>query len=35
MNLLDSNHIREDELDELERLIQQHRERKIKDGASG
>jgi predicted transcriptional regulator len=34
MNLLDSYHIREDELDELERLIQQHRERKIKDGAS-
>ena len=34
MNLLDSNHIREDELDELEKLIQEHRERKIKDTAS-
>ncbi len=32
MNLLDSNHIREDELDELEKLIQRYRERKIKDG---
>lgn len=32
MNLLDSNHIREDELDELEKSIQQYRERKIKDG---
>lgn len=34
MNLLDSNHIREDELDELEKLIQEHRERKIKNLAS-
>jgi BlaI family penicillinase repressor len=34
MNLLDSNHIREDELDELEKLIQRYRERKIKDGVS-
>lgn len=34
MNLLDSNHIREDELDELEKLIQRYRERRIKDGAS-
>jgi len=30
MNLLDSNHIKEDELDSLERLIQQYRERKAK-----
>ena len=30
MNLLDSNHIKEDELDGLERLIQQYRERKAK-----
>jgi predicted transcriptional regulator len=30
MNLLDSNHIKEDELDALERLIQQYRERKAK-----
>ena len=30
MNLLDSNHIKEDELDELEKLIQQYRERKAK-----
>jgi BlaI family transcriptional regulator, penicillinase repressor len=34
MNLLDSNHIREDELDELEKLIQRYRERRIRDGAS-
>jgi BlaI family penicillinase repressor len=34
MNLLDSNHIKDDELDELEKLIQRYRERKIKDGAS-
>ena len=33
MNLLDGNHIREDELVELENLIQQYRERKTKDGA--
>jgi predicted transcriptional regulator len=30
MNLLDSNHIKEDELDALEKLIQQYRERKAK-----
>ena len=30
MNLLDSNDIKEDELDALERLIQQYRERKTK-----
>ena len=30
MNLLDSNHIKEDELDALERLIQQYRQRKAK-----
>lgn len=30
MNLLDSNHIKEEELDELEKLIQQYRERKAK-----
>ncbi len=30
MNLLDSNHIKEDELDALENLIRQHRERKAK-----
>jgi BlaI family penicillinase repressor len=34
MNLLDSNHIRQDELDELEKLIQRYRERRIRDGAS-
>jgi BlaI family transcriptional regulator, penicillinase repressor len=34
MNLLDGNHIREGELVELEKLIQQYRERKTKDGAS-
>ncbi len=34
MNLLDSNHIREDELDELEKVIQRYRERRIRDGAS-
>jgi BlaI family penicillinase repressor len=33
MNLLDGNHIKEEELDELEKLIQQYRERKLKDGA--
>jgi BlaI family transcriptional regulator, penicillinase repressor len=33
MNLLDSNHIKEEELDELEKLIQRYRERKLKDGA--
>jgi BlaI family transcriptional regulator, penicillinase repressor len=30
MNLLDSNHIKEEELDELEKLIQQYRERRAK-----
>lgn len=30
MNLLDSDHIKEDELDALEKLIQQYRERKAK-----
>jgi BlaI family transcriptional regulator, penicillinase repressor len=30
MNLLDSNHIKEDELDALENLIRQYRERKAK-----
>ena len=30
MNLLDGNHIKEDELDALERLIQQYRQRKAK-----
>lgn len=30
MNLLDSDHIKEEELDELEKLIQQYRERKAK-----
>jgi predicted transcriptional regulator len=30
MNLLDSDHIKEEELDALERLIQQYRERKAK-----
>jgi BlaI family penicillinase repressor len=30
LNLLDSNHIKEDELDALEKLIQQYRERKAK-----
>ena len=30
MNLLDSNHIKEEELDALEKLIQQYRERKAK-----
>jgi BlaI family transcriptional regulator, penicillinase repressor len=33
MNLLDSNHIKEDELDELERLIQRYRKRKGMGGA--
>jgi predicted transcriptional regulator len=32
MNLLDSEHINEDELDELERLIQRYRESKVKGG---
>jgi predicted transcriptional regulator len=32
MNLLDSNHIKEDELDELEKLIQRYRERTATDG---
>jgi predicted transcriptional regulator len=32
MNLLDSEHIKEDELDELERLIQRYRESKAKGG---
>lgn len=31
MNLLDSDHIKEDELDELEKLIQRYRERKVKE----
>lgn len=30
MNLLDSDHIKEEELDELEKLIQQYREQKTK-----
>ena len=30
MNLLDSDHIKEDELDALEKLMQQYRERKAK-----
>jgi|SRR5215469_1026315 len=32
-NLLDANHIEEDELDKIEQLIRQYRERKAKDGA--
>jgi predicted transcriptional regulator len=31
MNLLDSDHLKEDELDELEKLIQRYRSRKVKD----
>ena len=31
MNLIDSNHIKEEELDELEKLIQRYRERKVKE----
>ena len=31
MNLLDSDHIKEDELDELEKLIQRYRERRVKE----
>jgi predicted transcriptional regulator len=30
MNLLDSDHIKEEDLDELEKLIQQYREQKAK-----
>ena len=33
MNLLDANHIKEDELDELEQLIRRYREQKAKHGA--